>query len=155
MENENFHALEEKEETMECPYKKFKFDSDDDEPSFVTTIEDSNEKDNSIGDNNGGNLQESAVPSGFDGLDENGDAGSENGEDCVTGSGTRQSMIFSYSCLGSDSENGLESDDNYEEIESLLDQALPDELKNKKRDYEERFKVIMEGDVGKSLFTGL
>lgn len=47
---------------------------------------------------------------------------------------------------GSDSENGLESDDNYEEIESLLDQALPDELKNKKRDYEERFKIIMEGE---------
>lgn len=38
-----------------------------------------------------------------------------------------------------------ENEDNYEEIESLLDQALPDELKNKKKDYEERFKTIMDG----------
>ena len=85
MESENFHALEEEEErdTMECPYKRFKFDSDDDEPSFVATIENSNEKDNSIGDN-GGNQQETAVPSEVpsevDVLDETGDVGSENGE---------------------------------------------------------------------------
>lgn len=41
----------------------------------------------------------------------------------------------------------MDSDENEDndEIESLLDSALPDELKNKKRDYEERFKIIMEG----------
>lgn len=38
------------------------------------------------------------------------------------------------------------SDDvNYEEIESMLDERLPEELKNKKKEYEERFKTIMEG----------
>lgn len=72
MENENFHVLEEEEKTL-CPYKKFKFD---DGPSFVTAIENnSNEKDNSIGDN-GGIQQESAEPSEFDGPD----CESENGE---------------------------------------------------------------------------
>lgn len=35
----------------------------------------------------------------------------------------------------------------------MLDQALPDELKNKKREYEERFKVIMEGEINKLLLT--
>lgn len=38
-----------------------------------------------------------------------------------------------------------ENEDNDEEIENLLDSALPEELKNKKREYEERFKIIMEG----------
>lgn len=47
---------------------------------------------------------------------------------------------------GSDFENGSESEENYEDIENMLDQALPEELKNKKKDYEERFKIIMEGE---------
>lgn len=55
---------------------------------------------------------------------------------------------------GSDSENGYGSEDNYEEIESLLDQALPEELKNKKKDYEERFKIIME-EKGRNHFEVL
>jgi microprocessor complex subunit DGCR8 len=55
---------------------------------------------------------------------------------------------------GSDSENGYGSEDNYEEIESLLDQALPEELKNKKKDYEERFKTIME-EKGRNHFEVL
>lgn len=38
-----------------------------------------------------------------------------------------------------------DSDVNYEEIESMLDERLPEELKNKKKEYEERFKIIMEG----------
>ena len=38
-----------------------------------------------------------------------------------------------------------DSDGNYEEIESMLDERLPEELKNKKKEYEERFKTIMEG----------
>lgn len=59
-------------------------------------------------------------------------------------------LIFYVSCvLGcTDSENGMESDyneENDEEIEHLLDSALPEELKNKKREYEERFKIVMEG----------
>lgn len=56
-------------------------------------------------------------------------------------------MEASFTLGGSDYDNESASDDNYEEIESLLDQALPDELKNKKREYEERFKVVMEGRV--------
>lgn len=55
---------------------------------------------------------------------------------------------------GTDSENGYGSEDNYEEIESLLDQALPEELKNKKKDYEERFKTIME-EKGRNHFEVL
>lgn len=39
-----------------------------------------------------------------------------------------------------------DNEDNDEEIENLLDSALPEELKNKKREYEERFKIIMEGE---------
>ena len=34
---------------------------------------------------------------------------------------------------------------NDEEIESMLDERLPAELKNKKKEYEERFKTVMEG----------
>lgn len=45
------------------------------------------------------------------------------------------------------SEYSSESDVNYEEIESMLDERLPDELKNKKKEYEERFKTIMEGKL--------
>jgi len=40
-----------------------------------------------------------------------------------------------------------EEEDNYEEIESMLDAGLPEELKNKKKEYEERFKTIMEGEL--------
>lgn len=81
MESENFQSTEEKEEreTMECPYKRFKFDSDeDDEPSFVTTVEESNEKNNSLGDNGGDQLENSKDKSEFNGVEEI--DGSENGE---------------------------------------------------------------------------
>jgi hypothetical protein len=33
-----------------------------------------------------------------------------------------------------------------EEIESMLDEGLPDDLKNKKKEYEERFKTVLEGE---------
>lgn len=87
METENFHVLEdEKEEEqnllMECPYKKFKFDSDEDhdDASFVTTIEDPKEKDNSNGDDAGNHQEGLQTGTTFDGLDETGDIGSENGK---------------------------------------------------------------------------
>lgn len=57
-------------------------------------------------------------------------------------------LTYAYILGCSDSDNGMDSDedeDNNEEIENLLDSALPEELKNKKREYEERFKIIMEG----------
>ncbi|CAG9805961.1 unnamed protein product [Chironomus riparius] len=47
-----------------------------------------------------------------------------------------------------------DSDGNYEEIESMLDERLPEELKNKKKEYEERFKTIME-EKGKNHFEML
>ncbi|KAG5682513.1 hypothetical protein PVAND_011862 [Polypedilum vanderplanki] len=47
-----------------------------------------------------------------------------------------------------------DSDVNYEEIESMLDERLPDELKNKKKEYEERFKTIME-EKGRNHFEML
>lgn len=43
------------------------------------------------------------------------------------------------------SEYSSDSDANYEELESMLNEPLPEELKNKKKEYEERFKIIMEG----------
>lgn len=87
METENFHVLEkperEQDSPMECPYKKFKFDSDEDheDASFVTTIEDPKGKDNSNGDD-GGNHQEmqQAGAAEFESLEETGDVGSENGK---------------------------------------------------------------------------
>lgn len=86
METEIFQVLNEQEEergAIECPYKKFKFDSDEDnaDASFVTKVENSKEGDNSNGDNDGihqESLQAGKTP--FDGLDETGDVGSENGE---------------------------------------------------------------------------
>lgn len=40
------------------------------------------------------------------------------------------------------------SEVNYDDIESMLDERLPEELRNKRKDqqYEERFKTIMEGN---------
>lgn len=40
-----------------------------------------------------------------------------------------------------------EEEMNYDEIESMLDERLPDELKNKKKEYEERFKTVVEGNL--------
>lgn len=44
-----------------------------------------------------------------------------------------------------DEEDEEEEEMNDEEIESMLDERLPAELKNKKKEYEERFKTVMEG----------
>lgn len=44
---------------------------------------------------------------------------------------------------------------NDEEIESMLDERLPAELKNKKKEYEERFKTVMEGKQALFLTTTL
>lgn len=126
-------------EIMECPFKKFKFDSDE-HASFVTKLEDPIVS-------NGGveGIQPLLEPAG--GCDGDVDGGSENGET------TKEEIVLNvFICWmllgGSEWENASETDeDNYEDIETLLDSALPDEIKNKKKDYEERFKIIMEGMI--------
>jgi hypothetical protein len=35
-----------------------------------------------------------------------------------------------------------------DELESMLDADLPDDLRNKKKEYEERFKTVLEGNWG-------
>jgi hypothetical protein len=55
-----------------------------------------------------------------------------------------KSFIPLHAQAGSDYSS--DSDDNYEEIDAMLDERLPEELKNKKKEYEERFKTIMEGE---------
>lgn len=46
------------------------------------------------------------------------------------------------------------SEVNYDDIESMLDERLPEELRNKRKDqqYEERFKTIMEGNLSSCTF---
>lgn len=46
------------------------------------------------------------------------------------------------------------SEVNYDDIESMLDERLPEELRNKRKDqqYEERFKTIMEGNLSNSTY---
>lgn len=122
-------------EQGECPFKKFKADVAEPADEAVALNVDKN-----------ASLE-------FDALDEPVEGDSENGKTC--GSIEKFPNLKPKPHLDcTDSENGLESDDNYEEIESLLDQALPDELKNKKRDYEERFKIIMEGEIGRATVDG-
>lgn len=85
MDSENIEFRDEEEEDrgiMECPYKKFKFDSDvefnDDDVLFANPVEDPRNTD-SIGDDN--DIQPAAPPE-YDALDEMGEADgmSENGE---------------------------------------------------------------------------
>jgi hypothetical protein len=164
METENSQVHDEREEEeeatdnmepMECPYKKFKFDNDDayDTASFVTNIEDAKDVD-SNGDGYGmqQNLPTSELDEGPEGEGNGEDGvegGSDDGEDCKRKLRVKIVLESSHESFkgGSYSENGLDSDENYEEIETMLDQALPDELRNKKKDYEERFKIIMEGEL--------
>lgn len=51
--------------------------------------------------------------------------------------------FFTEYSSGDDDEEEEEMND--EEIESMLDERLPAELKNKKKEYEERFKTVLEG----------
>lgn len=153
METENYEAareatVEEEErddKVLQCPYKRLKIDDEcveqQQNASLVATIE--NPKDLSSNGDDDGNQPE--FDDGVERDGEDGDGDSENGEkfvDWVWLDATVTQILLGY-----ESENGYGSDDNYEEIESLLDQALPEELKNKKRDYEERFKIIMEGKL--------
>ena len=58
---------------------------------------------------------------------------------------------------GNDNDSSAESDDfNLEEIESMLDENLPDELKNtdKTQQYNERYKIVLE-EKGKNHFEVL
>lgn len=49
------------------------------------------------------------------------------------------------------------SEVNYDDIESMLDERLPEELRNKRKDqqYEERFKTIMEGNLKEYIVINL
>lgn len=151
MSSEDFTSdlpVEEEAAPIGCPYKKFKFDRDEQfsDAQFVTTVEDRMNM-----HSNGGDLgiqhQEmdlSILDVSESVEDEN---GSENGEKFAkTWVPGFPPSRCTMSVGGSDYENGSESEENDEDIETMLDQALPEELKNKKKDYEERFKIIMEGE---------
>lgn len=148
MSSEDFTADPVQEEAApECPYKKFKFDRDEQfsVAQFVTTLEDPMKM-----HSNGGDLGIQHQETDLSILDVSESVEDENGSENGKKIAKTRVLGFPSSCAmsvgGSDYENGSESEENYEDIETMLDQALPEELKNKKKDYEERFKIIMEGE---------
>lgn len=116
---------------MECPSKRIKLDETVAQIPESSLHEINNDPEENGQDQNDG--QEKNNPRELMILDELND---NDGDDQEDGDGAGSEFGSSGSEINYD-----------DEIETLLDERLPEELKNKKKNqqYEERFKTVMEG----------